>query len=520
VIYRFNQFTLDTNRYQLNLSGEPISIEPLVFDLLVYLIENRDRVVTRSELLEKLWVGKVVTDAALAARIKDVRKAVKDSGSKQNVIKTIHGRGYQFIADTFEAVSDSSETTRDQWTFGETLPLPEQPSIAVLPFTNMSGDPEQDYFSDGITEDIITALSRIPRLFVVAKHSTSVYKGKGVDIMQVGCEQGVRFVLEGSVRKSDNKIRITIQLIDASSGNHRLAERYDRELSDIFAVQDEIAKSVTTSIQIELNEGEQARLWAGGTDNLEAWECIVRGNELMIRHSRGDNKEARRLAERALILDSNYANAWVLSGFTHFEDAMWGWSTSREASISTALEAAYKSIEIQEQNPESYMLLAWLKCELAEYDEAIKLARKAVSLSPNHSSNVAFLGAILGRANEPQESYQQTKRALRLCPNFPPWYLHSQGVNCFGLGRDEEAINLFKTCVDCIDPDSSYLLIDRVFLAVCLASAGRDIEAKHVSEEVLSLEPGFQIADWWQFPRKDQTLRNRAVEIWNGIISP
>ncbi len=399
------------------------------------------------------------------------------------------------------------------------LDPPKEPSIAVLPFTNMSGDPEQEYFSDGITEDIITALSRIPRLFVVARNSTSVYKGMGVDIKQVGREQGVKFVLEGSVRKSGNQIRITAQLIDARSGNHRWAERYDRELSDIFAVQDEIAKNVTVAVQVELTEGEQARLWAGGTENLEAWECVVRGNELMIHHGRGDNKEARRLAERALLLDPNYADAWVLFGFTHFEDAMWGWSSSREESISLGLEAAFKAIELQELNPDSYILLGWLKCELGEFDEAVEAARKAVSLSPNHSSNVAFLGAILGRANEFQESYQQTKRALRLCPIYPPWYLHSLGVSCFALGRYEEAVKLYRECIDSFDPDSSFIQIGRVFLAICLASAGNDVEAKIVSEEIFRLDPGFQIDEWWQFSRKDQTVRNRAVTIWNRIVS-
>jgi adenylate cyclase len=400
------------------------------------------------------------------------------------------------------------------------LELPQEPSIAVLPFTNMSGDPEQEYFSDGITEDIITALSRIPRLFVVARNSTSIYKGSGVDIKQVGRDQGVRFVLEGSVRKSGNQIRITAQLIDAITGNHRWADRYDRKLNDIFAVQDEIAKNVTVAVQVELTTGEQARLWAGGTDNLEAWECVVRGNELMIHHGRGDNDEARRLAERALLLDPGYANAWVLSGYTHFEDSMWGWSSSRETSISTALEAANRAIELQELNPESYVLLAWVKCELAEFDEAVDVARKAVSLAPNHASNVSMLAGILGRAGEHQESEQQMRRAIRLSPIYPAWFLHAQGVSCFALGKDEEAVKLFRACVESIDPDSSFMPIVRVFLAICLANAGHNAEAKTVSEEVFRLDPSFQIDDWWQFSRKDQTVRNRAVKIWNRIVSP
>jgi len=400
------------------------------------------------------------------------------------------------------------------------LELPEEPSIAVLPFTNMSGDPEQEYFSDGISEDIITALSRIPRLFVVARNSTSVYKGRGVDIKQVGREQGVRFVLEGSVRKSGNQIRITAQLIDANTGHHRWAERYDRELNDIFAVQDEIAKNVTVAVQVELTAGEQARLWAGGTDNLEAWECVVRGDELMSHHGRGDNEEARRLAEHALSLDHDYANAWVLAGFTHFEDALWGWGSSRETSISTSLEAANRAIELQELNPDSFALLAWLKCELAEFDEAVEVARKAVSLSPNYAPNAAMLAGVLGRAGEYQESDQQIRRAIRLSPIYPAWYFHILGCNCFALDKNEEAVSAYRACVKNTDPDSSFMSNVRVWLAICLANAGYDTEAKTVNEEVFRHDPNFQIDDWWQFPRKDQTVRNRAVKTWNRIVSP
>ena len=404
-------------------------------------------------------------------------------------------------------------------TEGPELELPEEPSIAVLPFTNMSGDPEQEFFSDGITEDIITALSRIPRLFVVARNSTFAYKGKGVDVRQVGQDQGVRFVLEGSVRKSGDQVRITAQLIDASTGKHRWAERYDRELNDIFAIQDEIAKNVTVAVQVELTSGEQARLWAGGTDNLEAWESVVRGDELMSRHGRGDNEEARRLAEHALSLDRDYANAWILAGFTHYEDALWGWSASREKSISTALEAASRAIELQELNPDSYALLAWLKCELYEFDEAVELARKAVSLSPNYAPNAAMLAGVLGRAGEYQEADQQIRRAIRLSPIFPAWYLHILGINCFALGNNEEAVSAYRACVKNTDPDSSFALSVRVWLAICLANAGYDAEAKTAVEEVFRHDPNFQIDTWAQFPRKDQTVRDRAIKIWTKTAS-
>ena len=517
--FQFNQITLDTNQFRLSRAGEQIPVEPQVFGLLVYLIENRERVVTRGELLEKLWQGKVVTDSALGASLKDARKAVGDSGAKQQVIKTFHGRGYQFIAEVTESASKQSSLTEEQSASQEALPLPDEPSIAVLPFTNMSGDPEQGYFSDGITEDIITALSRIPRLFVVARNSTSVYKGQAVDIKQVGREQGVRFVLEGSVRKSGNQIRITAQLIDAITGNHRWAERYDRELNDIFAVQDEIAKNVTVAVQVELTAGEQARLWAGGTDNLDAWECVVRGNELMHRHNRGENAEAQRLAERAISLDSNYADAWVLAGMSHFEDAMWGWSSCREESLTTALEDAHKAIELEALNPDSLILLAYVKCELTEFDEAVEIAQRAVSLSPNHTASVAALAVAFARAGKHEEHHKQIKRAMRLSPIYPAWYLSDLGCSCFALGKYEEAVTAFRGCTENTDQDSQFFLFAKVFLAICLAKSGHVAEAKNETEEIYDLDPNFQIDEWWQFTVKDQTVPNRAVKIWNNLVS-
>ncbi|MDJ0778866.1 MAG: winged helix-turn-helix domain-containing protein, partial [Gammaproteobacteria bacterium] len=333
MIYKFNQFTLDTDRYQLKLGDKPVSIEPLAFDLLVFLLEHKDRVVTRNELLESLWKGKVVTDAALGARLKDARKAIQDSGSTQAVIKTVHGRGYQFIAAVTEIEAGQVASTHAPQATRPALKIPDEPSIAVLPFTNLSNDPEQDFFSDGITEDIITALSKINHLFVIAKNSTFTYKGQAVDVGRVSREQGVRYVLEGSVRKSGDRVRVTAQLVDATTGYHSWAERYDRDVKDIFAVQDDITKNVTAALQVTLTEGEQARVFAAGTNSIEAWECVVRGKDLMERHVKESNFEARQLLEKAVSLDPNYATALTYLGWTHWENARYAWGGPRESSL-------------------------------------------------------------------------------------------------------------------------------------------------------------------------------------------
>jgi adenylate cyclase len=437
--------------------------------------------------------------------------AFEDLGEQlvKNITKPVH---------VFRARLDEDTAAR-ALSPGEPLPLPEEPSIAVLPFTNMSDDPEQEHFSDGITEDIITALSRIPRLFVIARHSTAVYKRQNIDIRQVGREQGVRFVLEGSVRKSGQRLRITAQLIDANTGNHRWADRYDRELNDIFAVQDDITRNVTVAVHGELTDREQARLWAGGTSNIEAWECVVRGNEFAHRHIREDYQEAQRLADRALALDPDYANAWVLYGLTFYEEAMWGWSTSREASLSKAEEAVNKAIQLEEFSPDGFSTLSIVKAEQAEFDEAVTLGRKAVSLSPKHAPNIALYAVALGRAGEYQEALHQIKKAIRLSPIYPAWYLSNMAGSCFALGEHVEAVGAYRACVKATDPDSAFMPIVRVWLAICLASAGHDVEAKSLRAEVMKGDPDFRIEDWWQFPRKDYAVRDRAVKIWNEMVS-
>ncbi len=402
---------------------------------------------------------------------------------------------------------------------GDEFELPEEPSIAVLPFANLSVDSEQEYFADGITEDIITALSRLPGLFVVARHSTWVYKDQPVDIKQVGREQGVRFVLEGSVRRSGNRIRITAQLIDARSGLHRWAERYDRDLGDIFDVQDEITREVTVAVQVEISAGEQALLWAGGTDNLEAWEFVVRGNECLHRNSPDDNQEARRLATRALDCDPEYANAWVLLGFTHYVDALWNWCPSREEALKTAQEAALRAMDLEDFNPDALSLLACVKTELGAYEEAVEIGRRAVSLTPKHSPNVAVYAVALMRARRYRKAIDEIKRAIRLSPFYPGWYMYVLGSCSFAVGDFAQSARAFSACVKATDPESAFVPIVRVWRAVALAAAERGEDARRARDDVLRLNPDFCIDAWREFHRIDPAVQERAVEFWNRLAA-
>jgi len=270
------------------------SVEPQVFDRVEFLIRNRDRTVSRDDLLAAVWSGRIVSESTLASRINAARTAIGDNGADQRLIRTVLRKGIRFVGAVREVqnsgVATAASVGAEQPRFA--LPLPDRPSIAVLPFSNMSGDPEQDYFADGISEDIITGLSKLRWFFVIARNSSFIYKGKAVDIRQVGRELGVRYVLEGSVRKGGSRVRITAQLIETAGGQHLWAERYDRDLADIFAVQDEITKKVVASIEPKLLEAEGIRSQSRSPEDLGAWDMLIRANSLFWRLTKDESQAA------------------------------------------------------------------------------------------------------------------------------------------------------------------------------------------------------------------------------------
>ena len=388
------------------------------------------------------------------------------------------------------------------------LELPEEPSIAVLPFSNMSGDPEQEYFSDGITEDIITALSRISGLLVVARNSTMVYKGKAVDIKQVGREQGVRYVLEGSVRKAGHRIRVTAQLINATTGHHQWADRYDREVEDIFAVQDEITQRLTVEMHVQLKHGEQARSWASRATNVEAWEKCMRANELIEAFVREDNLEARQLAQAAIALDPDYVHAWLVLGWTHWADVYGRWAENRKDSLAQAHEAVTKVIEVEEYVPLALGLLGEILLLEDEQDQAVEVLEKAVGLAPNHAYNTAYLADALCYVGRLEEAVDRVIRATRLSPFHPAWYLKILGV-CYQLMKEHDlAISTLKEAVQ-REPESAHF---RLWLVSALVEAKQLDDAKTVAREVMRIEPGFSTRIWEELCFKDADLNDRISQ--------
>jgi TolB-like protein/Tfp pilus assembly protein PilF len=495
VIYSFNQFKLDTDQFSLSALDKAIPVEPLVFNLLVYLVENRQRVVTREELLDNLWKGKVVTDAALGARLKDARKAVGDSGSRQQVIKTLHGRGYQFIAEVSESLNPSPTPIADDSIVQTDFPtLPDKPSIAVLPFSNLSNNPEQEYFSDGITNDIITALSKIKNLLVIASSSTAIYRRQSVDVTRVGREQGVHYVLEGSVRKAANRIRVSVQLIDAQTGQHVWGERFDRELADIFAVQDEIMREIVVALDVELIEGEQARAWSSGTTNLEAWECVRLGSYYAVHRSEPDIKlKAQQLIEKALQLDPSYAIAWVMLGWIYQQyvdvASLASAADSRDSTLASMLDCAHKALAADPSCADAYGLLAMYHLEVKAYDQALEMAEKSIALAPNNAINLGEASMIMNKTGNPQRALELKKRAMRVCPMYRPGFLRGLGLSYYLLGQFDRAIRAFK---ESIARESEYLSA-HTNLAAIFGELENRLEAEATVREIIRLAPDFSI---------------------------
>jgi TolB-like protein len=305
VVFAFGDHRLDPQRRELWRGSERVGVEPQVFDVLAYLVQHRDRVVSREDLLRAIWGGRIVSYSALASRINAVRRALGDDGTRQRLVRTFARKGVRFVGE----VKQLAEAPASDVGPRPALPLPQKPSIAVLPFQNLSGEPEQEYFADGIVEEITTAIARFPWLFVIARNSSFTYKGRAVDVRQVARELGVRYVLEGSVRKTGNRVRITARLIDTGSMAHLWANRFDGTLDDIFGLQEQVALSVVGTIEPRLRLAEINRASRKPTESLEAYDFYLRGMAESYKRTRESLAEAIRLAHRALELDPNYALA-------------------------------------------------------------------------------------------------------------------------------------------------------------------------------------------------------------------
>jgi TolB-like protein/cytochrome c-type biogenesis protein CcmH/NrfG len=506
VQYFFAEYTLDKARRELRRGSDVIAIEPQVFDLLVYLAENPDRVVSKDDLIAAVWGGRVVSDSTLTSRINAARKAVQDSGEEQRVIRTVARKGIRLVCpvttrQSADGLQDAPRTA---------LPLPDRPAIAVLPFDNMSGDPEQEYFSDGISEDIITALSKLRWFFVIARNSSFTYKGKSVHIKQIGAELGVGYVVEGSVRKVGDRVRITAQLNDVTTGAHIWAERYDRELKDVFAVQDEITEAIVAAIEPQLYAAENFRAQRKAPDSMDAWDLVTRALSHYWRVTRQDNVVAQALLEKAVAIDPNYGQALGVLASSHTFCAHMGWEDMAGA-VRTAEAAARAAIRIDGEDAWAHYALAHVHLFALRFDDSLAEFELAQRLNPNFSLAQGFYGLALSYCGRWQDAAVAAGRALRLSPRDPFSAIY-YGIAAYAqfLGRNyAKAIELAR---EALRQRADFVGAHRVLVAAA-GMTGQPEIAKTALNELRRAQPNVSLA-WLrdQLPIKHDADREHYLD--------
>ncbi len=493
--YVFEDYSFDRDRRELHRGAEAVTVAPQVFDLLDYLIRNRERVVSKDELINAVWTGRVVSDAALTTRLNVARGVIGDSGQEQRLIKTLPRKGFRFIGLVQELDGPESTTgARAEPLQPAALTLPDRPSIAVLPFQNMSGDLEQDYFADGIVDDIITALSRFKFLFVIARNSSFTYKGRAVDIKQVGRELGVGYVLEGSVRKVAGKVRIAGQLIDASTGAHVWADRFEGDLGDVFALQDEITVNVISAIRPKLLEAEIEHA-VRRPNNLSAYDLYLRAMPRYYSMTSEGIAEAIRLFARALEIDPRYSAAASLAVFCHILNLIHGWSADRQAEVGEVMRLSQLVLSIDENDSETLASVGWAKAYVTgDFGAAMEMVDRAVSLNSNSSIAWTYRGMTCFFVGHPEDAIQSLERAIRLSPLDPMLY-SLQAFMAFAfinLHRFDEAVAAAEKA---LHKNPNFMLAHRCHVAA-LAHLGRDAEAKQAAVRLLEHEADFRMSVW------------------------
>jgi TolB-like protein/cytochrome c-type biogenesis protein CcmH/NrfG len=496
VQFLFADHTLDTDRRELRRGSERIAVEPQVFDLLVYLVQNRDRVVSKDDLIASVWAGRSVSDSTLTSRINAARKAVGDSGESQTLIRTIQRKGLRFVAEIREQPDGGEPVHPAAAPAGvheqrPALPLPDRPAIAVLPFVNMSGEPEQEYFSDGISEDIITALSKLRWFFVIARNSSFVYKGKAVHLKQVAEELGVRYVLEGSVRKGGDRVRITAQLNDVATGSHIWAERYDRKLADVFAVQDEITEAIVAAIEPQLYAAENFRSRRKPPDSLDAWDLVMRALSHYWRVTRQDIVVAQALLEKAIAIDPNYGQALGMLATSHTFGAHMGWEDM--AGIAPIAErAAQAAILADSEDPWAHQALGYVYLFARRFEDSLAEFELALQLNPNFALALGYYGVTLCYCGRWEEGGLAARRALRLSPRdpFSATYYGIAAYSQFVGHNYDEAMRLAR---EGIRQRNDFVGAHRVLTAAA-AMAGKDDVAGAALQELRRAQPNISLA--------------------------
>lgn len=445
----FGEFILDSGRRELCRNSAPVAIEPQVFDLLLYLVQNRDHVVTKDDLIATVWGGRIVSDSTLTTRINAARRAVGDSGEQQTLIKTYARKGIRFIGDVRADEPNAGNEGFSTERAGKPEPSSAEsvtrldwggkPSLVVLPFTNLSGDPEQDYFSDGITEDLITALSKYRSLMVIARNSSFAFKGAGGDVRRIGLTLGADYLLEGSVRKIGQRVRVSAQLVETEGGRHVWAERYDRDLQDLFALQDEITTTIAARIEPEIGAAERLRVERKAVPALHAWDFFRLGTKHFYKSTQADNLEAQRLLRRAIELDPTLAEAYGYLSYAIVLSMVYFDAEPNEERLNEAVAVGKKGVEHDDQDGLIRFMYGRALLARKSYGDALAELRTAVDLNPCLAVIYCGLGDSLTYEGRISEAIPYFQKAIDLSPYDPlRWAFHSYRALAHIFAREFE----------------------------------------------------------------------------------
>jgi TolB-like protein/DNA-binding winged helix-turn-helix (wHTH) protein len=534
VRFLFGDYTLDVQRRELKCGAELVQVAPQVLDLLEFLIRRRDRVVSKDDLIEGVWGGRIVSESTLNSQINAARKVIGDNGEQQRLIRTMPRKGLRFVGEVVEAVASDAQASVSRPAMPRACPvpaesgdaldslsgacscrptsphfagtcasvdatpgpaLPDKPSIAVLPFLNLSDDPKQDYFADGIVEDIITALCRIRWLFVIASHSSFAYKGRACDVRQVGRELGVRYVLEGSVRKASQQIRITAQLVDAATGAHHWADQFDGAVEDIFALQDRVTAHVVGAMSPKLEQAEIERAKRKPTDSLDAYDYYLRGLAHVHQIGRDATDEALRLFIRAIELDPGFASPHGVAAFCYVVRKINGWTTDHARDVAEAERLARRAANLGKDDAVALafggLALGYVAGDL---EGAVALIDRALALNPNLATAWYASGTVRAfRGGEPDVAIEHLARAMRLSL-LDPLMFSMQGVTAFAhvfAGRYDDAAAWAEKAF-WMRPN---VLATLRIVAISNAFAGRREEARRAVAQALELDPDMRISN-------------------------
>lgn len=478
----FGDFALDADLRELRRGAEPVALAPQAFDLLLYLVANRDRVVSKDDMLDVVWKGRIVSESTRTSTINAVRTALGDSGEAQLFIKTVHRKGVRFVAEVREATTPAPAAPA----------LPARPSIAVLPFENLSDDPGQTYFADGVAEDLLTTLSKIPELFVVARSSSFAFRGQSKNVGEIGRQVGARYVLDGSVRRAGQRVRLTAQLVDAIDGGHKWADRYDGELENVFDLQDRITQDIVGALEVKLTMGEQARIWRKRAGTPLVYENYLRGRHLFMQFSRRTHLEAQEFLERAVADNPGFTPAWTGLGMLYCDLARFGWAPDPGALFARSNDCVARALDADPCSGDGHVLEAYTKSYQRQHDAAVAAGEKAVRYVPSSTDAYHIAAVAHGFAGNFDKAAAYEVTAERLSPLHGTESLVDEARYRVHLGEYDlarsKALEVLRTRPRWLTALTTLLAADW--------HLGNKEAARATAAAILQIHPKFSIS-WW-----------------------